>query len=311
MIIQQDKIKLRFPVDDRGKITTGLKGSKDKKGVKKSLDYFSIEEFEELTAVYGNKPTKLLLYFPPGPIEDYFQFYYAEWGQNNKAKRRCNREIFTVTFDHDGLKKGENYSCQYPECKCKPQVYFNAFIGNPQNGRLISNFGKTYLFRTGSHENGQRIYTALKMKEGMIFGQAYILSVNWITDGDKAYPSWNIEPRHHLNKQLESHTIGGLLETDNIPIDLQLTEGKDPDTTEYHLQQQTEEEYDKEETLLKEADEILMTINNIEEYEIAKKKIGEIYKKLGSEGQAKITKWMNNRKKAIDEDIKNQILGEK
>ena len=306
MIIIQDKIKLKFPVDERGKITTGLKGSKDKKGVKKSLDYFRIDEFEELTAVYGMKPTKLLLYFPPGAIEDYFQFYYCEWGKNNKAKRRCNREVFNVTFDHDGMNKNEEYECEFPSCNCKPQVYFNAFIGNPQNGRLISNFGKTYLFRTGSHENGQRIYTALKMKEGMIFGQAYILSVNWITDGDKAYPSWMIEPRHHLNRELESTTIGGLLEQDNSPV-IQITEGKEKTVL---LESAKEEKKESpEQKLMHDADEIVVKIRDLKDYEDSKNKIAVIYKKVSQENQEKISIWMNNAKKRIDEDTKNEILG--
>lgn len=225
MIIPEEKIKFQMPVDERGKITSGVKGGMKISG-KKSLDYFRVDDFEEIVHHYGTKPESLIIFFPPGPIDSYFQFYKCEWGKNNKAKRRCNTETFQVTFkqqskDGKELKPGIDYPCEQPNCECKYQVYFNAFIstppppaGEPYKPVLLNMFRKTYLFRTGSYNAGNKIYSALKMSEPNIFGQPFKLSVKAITDGENHYPLWDIEALpFHLNKQLQENNIGGLLPT--------------------------------------------------------------------------------------------------
>ena len=222
--IPEEKIQFKMPVDDRGKITSGVKGAL-KNGGKKSVDYFRVDDFEEIVHYYGTKPETLIIFFPPGPIDSYFQFYKCEWGKNNKAKRRCNTEYFQVTFKQQSktgeLKPGIKYPCEQPNCECKYQVFFNAFISSPPppdnqeyKPVLINMFKKTYLFRTGSYNAGNMIYSALKMAEPNIFGQPFKLSVKAVTEGENHYPLWQIESLpFHLNKQLQEHNIGGILPT--------------------------------------------------------------------------------------------------
>jgi len=135
-MINSIKTAYRINVDKRGKITTGIKKKNDK-GVEypSTTDYFVIDEFPELKAIYGEKPKKLMLVFPQNEISSFLQIDKVLYGSNNAMIRKCD-EIECIhrideELDHVGiidvdgsLKETEPFKKKYvageiSECCCK------------------------------------------------------------------------------------------------------------------------------------------------------------------------------------------------
>lgn len=329
MIIVEDKVNFQFPVDKRGKITSGIKGSKDQKG-KKSLDYFRCDDFEEVIAAYGSKPKKLIIFFPPGKIENFFQYYYCEWGLNHRAKRRCNQEVFTVTYDQydevskSNLKKNTEYECQFPKCQCKTNLYFTCFIANPNTGKILNSYGKTYLFRSGSKQNANKILTLLRMNEQHLWGQPFALTCEWIVSGDQAYPSWDIEALPHLDKTIKL-SYGNMLELEDNS-NLLASGNKDEQDEKFPMlnesadvnQDVNMDEYldendeaikdaslrtDPDELIMKEIDRTLSNTVSAENIDKAKTIVRDAYTRLTKDvNKAKVVHWVKNMENRLVKD---------
>lgn len=84
-------LKKRVGVDQRGKITTGIKKTNDA-GVEypTATDYFVIDEFPELKAIYGEKPNRLMIVFPKNQVDTFFTADNVLYGSNHQQLRKCN-----------------------------------------------------------------------------------------------------------------------------------------------------------------------------------------------------------------------------
>ena len=155
-------LKKRVSVDQRGKITTGIK-KQNSEGVEypTATDYFVIDDFPELKAIYGDKPNRLMIVFPNHQLETFFAADNVLYGSNHQQLRKCNgsdecihkinEEIDLVgkyddtgQTDEDGnplIIQTEPYKAKYvageiTKCICKimPQT-----VINPKTRREIKN----------------------------------------------------------------------------------------------------------------------------------------------------------------------------
>lgn len=210
----------RINVDKRGKITTGIKKKSETTGKEypSTTDYFVIDEFPELKAIYGDKPKKLVVVFPTNTFLDFFDVNMVLYGSNNAMIRKCNEvecihrideELQLVgEYDEDGnVKETEAHSKKYiageiSECSCKlmsptiekngkqvknpklcnTAMYLKAFIIDYKTKRIVSPL--CYLFYSGSGNTAANIYSELtKIKtivNGRIAGLPFGLSVDMV-----------------------------------------------------------------------------------------------------------------------------------
>jgi hypothetical protein len=222
-MIRKD-VKVRISRDIRGKITSGAKSTNTSgKEHPVSLDYFNIKPFEELRAVYGEKPQRMLLYFPTNDLQDWFSSEYSAWGGKGSApikKRSCNG--MTCHFNIDEEIKGNNYSAGLETaCICKKldltvsdkkscgcYTGFKAFVADPENGKILHHI--CYLFQTMSKNSGDalisELYKISKITSGNFVGVPFVLSVKMVhavVDGvKKKYPIWSIQVFGDMQKLL-------------------------------------------------------------------------------------------------------------
>lgn len=211
----------RINVDRRGKITTGMKVTNDK-GVEypKATDFFVIDDFPELKAIYGDKPKKLVIVFPTDDVTDFFTADLVLYGSNNQMIRKCDGEEclhrideslnlinrYNNAGDVEELEKPivKNYVAgEISECCCKlmPQeiekdgklkknpklcnvaMYMKAFIVNYKTGKIVSPL--CYHFYSGSENTASNIYSELKktslLRSGAIKGIPFGLSVDMVS----------------------------------------------------------------------------------------------------------------------------------
>lgn len=202
-------IKIRISCDVRGKITTG---TKSEKGFPVSLDYFDISEFPELRAVYGEKPSKLVLIFPSNNIEDFVFTEYSQWGGKGKAavkKRYCDGE--SCTFNAAGKVNGKaidpGASCPCV-CKqfnltgedaCKCYTSIKAFLVNPNTGKIENHI--PYKFENHSVNSSDNVLTEIikisQITGGRLMGVPFLMSVTMketLKAGEKRkFPIWSIQ----------------------------------------------------------------------------------------------------------------------
>lgn len=202
----------RITVDKRGKITSGMKAM-NTRGVEypKSLDYFNIDDFPELKRSYGEKPKKLVLFFPSDEIADFFDCNFVLYGKNHEKIRQCDGEEclhrIKETVGGKTYEPGEVHECLCFDDSindlegfkpCKYVFYLKAYIGDVKLGKV--NNPLCYLFQSGSRNSGTNIYSELlKIKSlnmGILRGVPFGISVEMISgreDAKMKFPIWHIQ----------------------------------------------------------------------------------------------------------------------
>lgn len=215
-------IRFRITTDQRGKISTG---KKSEQGYPQSLDYFYIEDFPELMKVYGNKPQKLLIYFPSDIIQDFFDCNYVLYGGGSATKkgtkiRSCDSEtcIHRIAEEIKGIKygAGEETPCicnDLPEDdkkRCKYSMYFKAFIALPTTGKV--DFPTCFMFESHSKNSGDAIFSELEkikaLNQGILRNVPFLLSVKMIegkADPKQKFPIWSLQAFGTLS-QIQENT---------------------------------------------------------------------------------------------------------
>jgi hypothetical protein len=209
--------KMRVSADRRGKITTGMKTtSKGGEEIPKSLNYFNVSKFQELTDVYGEKPEKLFVVFPSENIDTFFQTEYVLWAKKGEGrawkKRSCDGEVckhhvpevigeekFSRGDEHECFKCGTSDCTIDADNQCKCYTGFSAYVLNPESGRVI--LFRPYRFQTNSVNSSDNIMSELfKIFEqyGGIPKIPFMLSVKMqetqTKDGKKnIYPLWDCQ----------------------------------------------------------------------------------------------------------------------
>jgi hypothetical protein len=234
-------MKRRITADARGKIKTGMKGqSKTGKEIPKSLDYFNIEAFPELVTVYGDKPTRLLIYCPANNIEDFYYSEYNAYGGGDKAikKRSCDGEVcvhrITESINGDTWEAGEESECickNLPENhkdRCKSYTGLKMFVADYQSGKIIS--AVPYYFETRSDNSSDNIYSELEktfsLTGGRLIGIPFIISVKMIDSvkngGKTKFPIWSLQAVGTVDHQLELASTGMIPTTDEraLPVNI-------------------------------------------------------------------------------------------
>jgi len=221
LIIHDDAIKVSIGHDRRGKITSGA-GSKS---APKSLNYFNVRQFDEILYHYGEKPDKLILYFPSNTLEHFLTYRFVQWGSNGQTKRVCDKKTFFVRYDQererekgvvteypgDYYRAGKTYDCEHGRCGCRVDFRLIAFIANPKTGALINLL--PYMFRSTSAISADFILTQLKFHAGHYLGLNWLIWVEEVKNGLKKYPIWKIEPGRYRNPMLAGDIAG-------IPLEL-------------------------------------------------------------------------------------------
>ena len=200
------KVRYRFTVDGRGKISSGEK----KNNLPHALDYFDISDFPELVKMYGEKPTQLIIKFPSDEILDFFDTSFNSWGTGAKGpvkKRACDGEtcIHRISEKINGIDyaAGEETGCiceSLPEDskdRCRFDAWMKAFVCDKTG--LIENTS-CYMFTTHSQNSADAIYSELmKIKElnqGILRYVPFLLSVKMCSgklEAIKKFPIWSLQ----------------------------------------------------------------------------------------------------------------------
>jgi len=212
------RTRASISVDQRDKISSG---GKSDKGFPVALDHFNITSFPELVAVYGQKPTYMLIYFPSDAIETFFEdqmvLYAGKPGKEAVKVRTCNgmeciHRISETLPGADGkprsYEKGELSECvcqhlaeDHPK-RCKYRMYLKALVADPKTGKIIS--PRCYLFDTGSMNSGNSVkaeldkmasLTTLRYGRPKLALLPFVISVKMAsgkTDASKKFPIWNL-----------------------------------------------------------------------------------------------------------------------
>lgn len=275
--------KVKLGRDQRGDISCGMRGKL------KSLDYFRVEDFPEVAAAYGLKPDRLIIYFPPGRIQDYFYFNKGEWNKNKKRKRVCDGVKYEVMYRQqiNGIwrEPGKDYDCECETCgcECKANVSFTAYVAHPETLNVITHI--PIRFRTTSESAGYHLLSNLELRENQILGLPWILSVKMVEVGDKKFPAWNIEPGKHRNAQVVEELAG------IAPLELQQGDG---------VKLLGTGEADNREVMIDKYNEIVMKLLVTEDYKSFQdysKEVASWDVKWTDEYKAKIRKEFADKKK--------------
>lgn len=202
-------IKYKIPCKP-GSITSGIKTlSKNNKEIPKAVDYFNISGFPELINAYGEKPNKLVLFFPTNDIESFLDLNYVLYGSNNQLIRKCDGEncFHRIENEINGNKfsGGSTTPCVCKEYdlqrehkkKCRPFFWMKAFVGDVKLGKVDSPM--CYLFKSGSKNSGENIISELnKVKNitGNIVGIPFGLSVKMVPGSENPnikFPIWELQ----------------------------------------------------------------------------------------------------------------------
>lgn len=206
MIVLRPKIN----VDKRGKITTGIKAVSEKSGKEypKATDYFVITDFPELVKCYGEKPKKLVLFFPDNEIESFFSADMVLYGGNQTLIRKCDGSECIHRIDEEvaGQKyiAGEISQCvcqnlaEDDKKRCKIACYIKAYIADTKTGKIENPL--CYLFYTGSRNSAENLFSELKkirnLLGGNLVGIPFGLSVEMVsgkTDAKQKFPIWSLQ----------------------------------------------------------------------------------------------------------------------
>lgn len=196
--------RTNIATDPRGKIKTGIKArTAEGKEYPKGTEYFVItptdssEGFPELVAVYGEKPTKLLVMPPADSIESVFDDSFVLYGgrvagnkQGTKIRScdgsRCVHRIAESFpfMSESGIKANASFAQgEETDCICQSLGLFDSpdkdtrkkacryvmhakfFVGHPQTGKVISPM--PIHFESGSRNTGSAIHDALENMAAM------------------------------------------------------------------------------------------------------------------------------------------------
>ena len=219
-------MKPRISRDQRGKITCGTKKtSKNGKEYPASLDHFNVSKFPELTAIYGDKPDKLIVYFPSNNIEDFFSTEYNLWGGKKDAAvklRSCDGETCR------DLRTEEVKPCfcaSLPEKdQCKSYTALKAFIAD-QDGKVISPI--PYQFESHSDNSSDNTYSQLvniwNLTGGKLVGVPFVLSVKFVKKATgQQFPIWELQSINNIQAIIAFAERSAIPTTasNSIPIDL-------------------------------------------------------------------------------------------
>lgn len=205
-------LKFKIPVNPKGSITSGIKKISEKTGNEypASIDYFNILDFPELIKSYGDKPKKLVIFFPTNNPEDFLDINYVLYGKNNQLIRKCDGEtcfhrITNIIGDAE-FRAGTTTPCvckmyeltDEHDKKCRPFFWFKAFVGDIKLGKVDS--PTCYLFKTGSKNSAENIISeitkVLNLTGGNLIGIPFGLSVDMVSgsqDAKTKFPIWNIQ----------------------------------------------------------------------------------------------------------------------
>jgi hypothetical protein len=233
-MLRKDRLK-RVSADVRGKITCGTRSDK---GYPKSLDHFNISKFPELVAAYGEKPEKLILFFPSNSIEDFIYSEYCLWatGKSGKPhkKRSCDGEECVHRIEEFGFAMGEVSECvckngteMEEKDKCVAYTSMKAWIADPLTGKIINSIA--YQFQSNSKNSSDAVISVIEdiwnMTHGRLIGIPFVLFVRMVT-GENAgikFPLWHIQCPLTINQLMGVADVGYLPTTDETAIQIDLT----------------------------------------------------------------------------------------
>jgi len=217
--------KYRITVDNRGKISCGKK--REGSELPQSLDYFDISDFPELMKWYGEKPKRLLVFFPTDNILDFFDTAYNVWyttTAGRKGERRtCDGETCLHYIDENiaGIQyaAGEETECickklaEDDKNRCRYDCYFKTYVGNPTNGQIENPC--CYMFSTHSDNSADSIFSELdkikSLNHGILRLIPFELSVAMHDGpGGKRYPIISLRVWGFLSTIKESSQAGQL-----------------------------------------------------------------------------------------------------
>lgn len=220
---------VRYTTDGRKNIKAGYSVPSDKSptGVRPvSTDYFVLVHpesgemyFEELVALYGNKPQLLYVTFPSDNMIDFFNDDYKQWGKNSVKIKQCDGE--NVEFFFDTTIKGMKYNagCEYQcACKqhglfdtedkelkkfaCKCDMYLKVQILNP-NMLLDTNLAPDdrikpvsplcYIVESHSTNTADNIYSELE-RYRKLSGYPFVLTIKKVKGNNLSYPLISLAP---------------------------------------------------------------------------------------------------------------------
>ena len=317
LILDESCIAVNFGVDRRRPITSGRPTGKIRaNGIPEgeSLEYFNVDEYPEIKAHYGNQPDKLVIYFPSNILEHFFTYRRVTWGSNHKTKRVCDGKKFFVRFKqqdekgNDGpygngriYEPGNDYECQWPKCECRHDVQFYAFIANPVTGGIITN--NQIRFKTTSKNNGDHIWTQLKLRQKILLGLPWVIWVEVGYNGEKKCTFWKLEPGKHRNAMLAGASdLGDIapLEITDGNIPLEITEGKP--TLEIKSS-------GKDVNKLIKVKELIGKITNKDEYESMRIELNNSNGTYSKEEKKVIKFYMTEKTKELEKISVDDLLG--
>jgi len=207
--------------DNRGKISTGMKSPK---GFPMSTDYFVCDAFKEITGLYGEKPSKLIIYMPSDDLYDFFDCNFQQYRSDHQKVRQCDGEFCRHILDETvnikpkegetelrvkSFEQGQVTACicnfmpeTVPNPKknnepmknpqlCSYGMSLKAFVANPVTLRPMS--PQPIMFRSGSKNTGDTIFTELK-RYPRFRGIPFELEVSIVRVGQNKFPVWKIRP---------------------------------------------------------------------------------------------------------------------
>lgn len=207
--------------DPRGNISTG---KKSEKGYPMSTDYFVCDKFPEIIGLYGDKPSKLIIYMPSDDLLDFFDCNFQQYRSDKQKVRVCDGEVCRHILDETvnikpkegetelrvkSFEQGQVTACvcnfmpeQVPNPKkpgemmknpqlCHYGMIFKAFVANPKTLRIMS--PQPIMFRSGSKNTGDTIYTELK-RYPRYRGIPFELEVDLVRVGGNKFPVWKLRP---------------------------------------------------------------------------------------------------------------------
>lgn len=239
-MIKEELIRNRMMCDARGKISTGMKSPK---GYPMSTDYFVCDAFKEITGLYGDKPTKLIIYMPSDDLYDFFDCNFQQYRSDKQKVRQCDGETCRHILDETvnvNPKEGETELrskkfeqgqvtvciCNYmpetvPNVKkpgemmknpqlCSYGMSLKALVANPMTLRPMS--PQPIMFRSGSKNTGDTIFTELK-RYTRFRNIPFELEVQLVRVGGNKFPVWKIRPYIDFESNLAYQLEGAPVDT--------------------------------------------------------------------------------------------------
>lgn len=241
-MIKENLINMRMMCDDRGSISTGIKVSNGKTEFPKSVDYFVVDKFKEIGALYGDQPKSLIVFAPSDNLLDFFDCNFELYRSDHQKVRVCDGETCIHKLDESvGIKPKEGETeprkrdfaqgqitaciCAYmPETVwsekkqknvknpqlCSYGMILKMFVANPMTGMQMT--PQPIMFRSRSKNTGDTIFSELK-RYPRFRNIPFKLSVDMVQKAGNKFPIWKIQPyidqASMIEYQLESARDSG------------------------------------------------------------------------------------------------------